>query len=108
MMQTAKDNKSKFTKNDIVAADEAIKLYHAIGRPGYKMFFNTLQKGLIRNCAITVWDAKNAFQIYGPDEGVLMGKSTRKNPTKVITNDLYELPDYFTRKYKYVTLFTHE
>ena len=104
MMQIVKDNKSKFTKKDIVAADEAIKLYHAIGRPGYKMFYDTLPKGLICNCAKTVQDAKNAFQIYGPDKGALMGKSTRKNPTRVIMNDLYELPDYFTKKYKYVTL----
>ena len=104
MMQTVQDNKNKFTKKDTVAADEAVKLYHAIGRPGYKIFFDTLQKGLIRNCTVTVQDAKNTFQIYGPDEGALMGKSTRKNPTRVTTNDLYELPEYFTRKYKYVTL----
>ena len=31
MMQTFRDNKSKFTKKDIKSANEAIKLYHTIG-----------------------------------------------------------------------------
>ena len=34
----------------------------------------------------------------------MMGKSTRETPTKISTKNLYELPEYFATKYKYVTL----
>ena len=104
MMQTVSGNKSNYTKKEIEAADKAVRLYHAIGRPGYKVFYDTLQKGLIHNCTTTVQDAKNAFQIYGADEGALMGKSTRATPKRVDTNNLYSPPIEFTQKYKYVTL----
>lgn len=36
-------------------------------------------------------DAKNAFDIYGADEGALMGKSTRETPKKVNTTKV--VPD---------------
>ena len=71
-MQTVHGNKSKFIKREIKGADKVAKLYHAIGRPGYKMFYNTLQKGLIHNCTTTVQHAKNAFHIYRPDKVALM------------------------------------
>ena len=44
MMQTVSGNKDKFTKKEIEATNKAVQLYHAIGRPGYKVFYNTLQK----------------------------------------------------------------
>ena len=104
MMQTVKDNEAVYTKRELTNARKAIDLYHAIGRPGYKVFYDTLQKGLIRNCAITVQDAKNAFQIYGPDEGALMGKTTRETPKRVDTNALYQIPIEFMETHKHVTL----
>ena len=45
-------NKSMYTKKDLKLANNAIKLYHALGRPGYKVFYNILQRGLILNCKI--------------------------------------------------------
>ena len=104
MMQTVKENESIYSKRDLMNAKKAINLYHAIGRPGYKAFYDTLQKGLIRNCAITLQDAKNAFQIYGPDEGAIMGKTTREKPQRVDINELYQLPIDFITKYRHVTL----
>ena len=104
MMQTVTDNKAHFTKKELLAADQALHLYQAIGRPGYKLFYDTLQKGLIHNCNITVQDAKNAFHIYGPDEGVMMGKTTRSKPHCVDTTKLYQLPLEFTNKYRHLTL----
>ena len=104
MMQTVNENKSKFTKKELIAVDAAKSLYHAIGRPGYKTFYDTLQKGLIHNCSISVQDAKNAFAIYGPDEGALMGKITGETPDKVDTTKLYQLSPDFTEEYKHLKL----
>ena len=53
-MQTVEENKSRYTKKEIDAADTARKLYHAIGRPGYKAFYDTLQRGLMHNCSVTL------------------------------------------------------
>ncbi len=104
MMQTVNENKSKFTKKELIAVDAAKSLYHSIGRPGYKIFNDTLQKGLIHNCSISVQDAKNAFAIYGPDEGALMGKTTGETPDKVDTTKLYQLSPDFTEEYKHLKL----
>ena len=104
MMQTVEENKIQFTKKEIEAVENARKIYHIIGRPGYKVFYDILQKGLIHNCTISSQDAKNAYQIYGPDEGALMEKCTRKTPNKVDTSKLYQMSKDFVHKYQHLTL----
>ena len=64
MLQTVDDNKSSFTKKELAATAKARELYQAIGRPGYKVFYDTLQHVLILHCPGTVQDAKNAYKIY--------------------------------------------
>ena len=92
LIQTIDDNKSMFKKKEIELADQAIKLYHAIGRPSYKSFIDMLTSGHIRNCHITPQDAKNALKIYGQDEGALRGKMVQTTPKSVKTGNLYEIP----------------
>lgn len=105
MMQTGNKNESMYTKRELANTNKAIELYHAIGRPGCKAFYDTLHKGLIHNCTITMQDVKNAFNRYGPDEGAMMGKTTRETPKRVDTNTLlYQLPVEFIEKYKHITL----
>ena len=78
LVQTVEENKTNFTKKEKAAANNAKKLYHNIGRPGYKTFCDGLNRGLIQNCTVSMSDAKNAVKIYGLDEGVLKDKSERK------------------------------
>ena len=82
MIQTVKQNKTMFSKRELSQADRAMKIYQTVGRPGYKAFFDMLQKGQLHNCTVNMSDAKNAFQIYGPDEGALRGKTVRTTPSK--------------------------
>ena len=49
-------------------------------------------------------DAKNAYKIYGPDEGALRGKTVRTKPSKIVTESLYQLPKDVSEKYKLITL----
>ena len=104
MMQTVDDNKKIFNKKEISLADDAIKLYHAIGRPSYQTYLNMLTNGHIRNCHVTTRDAKNALQIYGIDQGALKGKTVRRTPTPVHTENLYQIPTSIIGKYQDVTL----
>jgi hypothetical protein len=75
-LQTIAENKEKFTKRQIDAANEARKLYHMMGRPGLARFYESLSNNHIINCPITVDDAKHAKFIYGKDVAFLKGKAT--------------------------------
>ena len=90
MIQTVEKNKSSFKKRELILADEAIKLYHAVGRPGYKTFIDLLTFGNIYNCPISSQDANNAFEIYGADEGALKGETVSTTPATVQTETLYQ------------------
>ena len=70
------------------------------------MFYDTLQKGLIHNCTTTVQDAKNAFHIYGPDEGALMGKSTREMSIVMYNRYVSRLWELLLRRGKASSLVT--
>ena len=104
MIQTVDRNKNMFTKSELKLADKAIKLYQNIGRPGYKTFFDMLQKNQIRNCKINMQAAKNAYKIYGPDEGALCGKTVQTKPSKIVTESLYQLPKDVSERYNFITL----
>jgi hypothetical protein len=66
---------------EIDLADKARDLYRKLGRPSQQQFEDILKQNLIRNCPVTVDDAKRALLIYGPDLATLKGKTTRGQPT---------------------------
>ena len=77
-LNTVENNKQAHTRREIERADRARALYKMIGRPSEQEFVDILQKNLIRNCPVTVDDAKRALQIYGPDTATLKGKTVKK------------------------------
>jgi hypothetical protein len=78
---TVEGNKERFHRREIEGADRARELYATIGRPSQQHFEHILRHNLIRNCPVTVDDAKRAQIIYGHDIATLKGKST-KTPAK--------------------------
>ena len=72
-------NKNNFTPDEVRRADKAKKLYQSIGPPGYGRYIKWLATNYIRNCPITVDDAKRALHIYGKDIVKLKATSVRKN-----------------------------
>lgn len=76
-LQTVDDQKKKFTKRKVAAADAARALYRRIARPDEDEFESILRDNLIRNCPITVDDANRALLIYGPDVPALKGTTHR-------------------------------
>ena len=57
-ISTVIDNKAKFSKQQVVMADEARDLYVKLGMRGYDHFIKTLTNNDIRNSKVTVDDAK--------------------------------------------------
>lgn len=90
-LNTVSNNKSKYTKHQVQAADDARKLYHMLGRPSIERFFETLANNYLLNCPVTVDDAKRAEAIYGKDVAFLKGKTTAK-PAEDHVKDYLPIP----------------
>jgi len=80
-VSTVANNKAQFPRCEIEGADKARALYRKIGRPSQQQFEQILAKNLIRNCLVTVDDAKRALLIYGPNVPALKGNNKRPLPT---------------------------
>jgi len=89
---TVASNKLHYHRREIEAADKARALYRKIGRPSTAQFEHILLHGLIRNCPITVDDARRAVIIYGPDVPGIKGKTTRGKGKMVPTFDPVPIP----------------
>ena len=85
------ENKEGFTPKQIDDARKARELYHIVGAPNIEKFKIMLRMNQIRNCPITTQDVDRAATIYGADVSTLKGKSTRRQPPKVVT-DIVEIP----------------
>ena len=79
-LQTVAGNRERFTRREVAAADAARTLYRKLHRPGEQAFRHLLQHNLLRNCPVTLDDAKRAMIIYGPDVPTLKGKTTKRPP----------------------------
>lgn len=106
-LHTVADNKSKFTKRQVEAADEARKLYRLLGRPSMDRFLLALNKGQLNNCPLTAEDAKRAEFIYGKDVAFLKGKTTAKPAKEHVPNlPVVALPPEILDLHPNVTLTT--
>ena len=80
---TVAENKKLFTTREVADADEALALHRKLGRPSQQHFEMMLRDGLIRNCPITIDDAKRALTIYGPCVASLKGTATKSSAEHV-------------------------
>jgi hypothetical protein len=104
-LSTVTENKKLFTRREIDNADAARTLYRMIGRPSESDFLTLLSKNLIRNCPVTVDDAKRASLIYGPDLAAIKGKTTRSTPAPhVPTFQAVPIPAHIATHHRDLTL----
>lgn len=102
-MTIVANKKSKYSQCDYSHAILAHKIYNMIGQPSLRDYLQYVDDGLIPNCPITRDDIKAAEDIFGPNEGLLKGKTIRKQGEPVemkITN----LPLPIMEKYQTVML----
>ncbi len=75
-MNTVDANRSNYTLRDYGQAEIACRLQNMIGRPSTKDFVKIVQSDLLPNCPITTIDIMAAEDIFGPNVGLLKGKTT--------------------------------
>ena len=95
-LETVKENMQGYTQKEIKGARAAKDLYRHFQCPGYEAFKSLLKTNVIQDCPVTVQDAINAEKIFGPDVGLLKGKSRRpkqaaqKNEWIEVPREIYE------------------
>ena len=103
MVSTVEENKSLYSKGQVVGAKKAKHLYHVIGYPSIRDFKHVVQTNRIKNCPVTVEDINICEKIFGPDVHALKGKSVRKKPRPVI-DDYVEIPKELIRAHQGIVL----
>ena len=98
------DNKAIYTRRQLERAELARRVYELVGRPSHAMFIKMIREQHLPNCPVTVDDANRAVKIYGTDVAALQGKTTRRTPEHVPSNQLYPLPLSLLDAHKQVTI----
>ena len=105
VVNTVKDNQTRYTKAECDRAALARELQIKIGRPSTRDFIKYVNNNLLPNCPVTKRDIEAADDIFGPDVGSLKGKTVRRAPVKVNTDQTYTpLPRSVFERYQDVTL----
>ena len=102
VVETVAGNKSKYSNEDYSRALKVRQLQQAVGRPSTQDLITILDSNLIKGCSLTARDVKNAEHIFGPDLGILKGKTVRRS-SPVVTPNVIPAPS-FLRAYADVTL----
>ena len=101
---TVSSNKEQFHRREVDRADVALEVYVRLGRPSIRDFYNVLSTNQLRNCPVTVADARRAFQIYGPDVAGLKGKTVKKKNIPAPNITILTLPPSILKNHGNVTL----
>ena len=75
-----------------------------IGRGGQQRFLNIIRDGELKNCRVTMDDAKNAFTIFGKNLHSIREGTTRSKIEHVPSNQRIPLPLAILAAHKTVTL----
>jgi hypothetical protein len=102
-VQTVDGNKLMFSKKQISQAKAARELYAMIGRPSIGDFMGIIKNSLLPHAKITANDIQNAELIYGKDIGAIQEKTTRNQPSPVVT-DYVNVPEDVMSVHKRITL----
>ena len=76
-------NKRNYTRRELNRINTAKKLYINLGMPGYNKFLKDLEVNFIRDCPLTVDDAKRCLHVHGKEIAKLKGSKTRKKSSKI-------------------------
>ena len=77
MWQTAEENASNFTADEVRWANVAKNLCRRIGSLSTRLLLSWIKKGLIKNCPIITKDLQRSILINEPNIVILRGKSKR-------------------------------
>ena len=94
---TVEENKKNYSKRDVSRATLARKLQRAIGRPSLQKYIDIVERNLLPNCPVTRQDIITAENIFGPDLGILKGKTVRKKTEQVRIKHTGSVPEIYRK-----------
>lgn len=103
MVTTVHEKMAKYSDRDVLAAKKARHLQDILGRPSTRDFIRMVSTNSLPNCPITVDDIRAAEDIFGPNLGSLIGKTTR-TPSKHVSTQSASIPIEIIDRYRNVTL----
>ena len=83
LVNTVAANRANYTNRAYDRAVLARKIQKTIGRPSTAEYIQIVEKNLLPNCPITREDIVAAEKIFGPDVGILKGKTVRRGTEHV-------------------------
>jgi len=102
-VETLQENRNFYTHRQFERAKKARDFYHTMNCPSIPDLLAILRMNLVKNCPITVEDVKIMKNIFGPDIGLLKGKSVRRQPIRSVKDEIY-IPRELSERQKYVTI----
>jgi hypothetical protein len=102
-INTVNENKAVFTKRQIASADKARELYAGLAYPLNADYKWILKSNQIKDCPVSIKDAKVATNIWGPNIAALKRKTTQSTPNHVIT-DIVKIPVEIRELHKFITI----
>ena len=102
-VQTVEENQMFCTPRENLRAKKARDLLVSIGSPSVQDLKHATSMNAILNLPITTKDVDLAEAIFGPDLGILKGKTTRRKPLPMAT-DVIAIPDELHAKRQDLTL----
>ena len=100
---TVSKNKGSFTKRQIANADTSGELYASLWYPSNADYKWILKSNQIKDCPVSVEDAKVALKVWGPNIVALKGKTTIITLQHVMTN-IVKIPVEIQNLLKIVTI----
>ena len=104
MLNIVDSNKSHFSRRQLEGAKKAQSLYHRMGRPSETTFYRIISENTLKNCPVTIEDAKRAFYIFGPSASAVRGTTTRKKPLHIPEYHPISLPPELLEMLKNIQL----
>ena len=90
-VQTVEENMSVYTRREVEKAKKARELYEYLIYPGVEDYCNIIRTGGIKDCTVTLDDARRSFKIFGPH--VMKGKGNAVRKTNKFQKDnIVEVP----------------
>ena len=103
MLTTVEENKKFYTPREIKRAQLARTLLSAVGSPTIRDLKTAIATNQIKNSPVTTADIDKAEAIFGTDLGILKGKTVRRRPMPMVTDQIAIPPELYANREK-VTL----
>ena len=96
--QSVEENKLFYTPREVKKAKTARDLLAALGSPSISDLKKIISMNAIANLPVKTEDIDLAEKIYGPDIGILKGKTIRKNPVPLVTSRIEIPPEIYEER----------